>query len=98
MCKLLSQLLQAFLKIWFRMRLNWVIFLLLPLSVEGGEPQGLNAFWEERGGQLGAEPAAAHVKVKQDQPQGVEDKWPDLFIINSQASPVSPPPQRAAWH
>ena len=47
------------------MRLNWVIFLLLPLSVEGGEPQGLNAFWEERGGQLGAEPAAAHVKVKQ---------------------------------
>lgn len=80
------------------MRLNWVIFLLLPLSVEGGEPQGLNAFWEERGGQLGAEPAAAHVKVKQDQPQGVEDKWPDLFIINSKASPVSPPPQRAARH
>lgn len=29
------------------MRLHWVLFLLLPLFVEGGGPWGLNALWEE---------------------------------------------------
>lgn len=74
------------------MHLNWVIFLPLPLFVEGRGASRLNALWEEHGGRLRVEPAAANVKMKRDQTQGVEDKWPDLFIINLQISPVPPFP------
>lgn len=81
------------------MCLNWVIFLLLPLSVEGGEPQGLNAFWEEHGGQLGAEPAAANVKVKQDQPQrGLRTSGQICLSLTRRPLLSLPLPQRAAWH
>lgn len=92
MSKLLSQLRQAFLNIWFRMCLTWVIFLLLPFSVEGRGASGFECFL---GGAWGpARSRACSCKCKSETEsasEGVKDKWPDLFIINSQTSPVSPP-------